>query len=295
MSNLQVVVDRDIANRHWMRYQLALRRGHQEYQQQAKICENFYLGGGRQWTDEDKQTLESMGRPVLEENIIFSTVNTIIGYQTQSRMDVAYKPREEDDQGISDLLSKITMYTTDQNKFPWKESQVFADGLIQQRGYFEVKMDFNSNVYGDIVVETLDPLDVIPDPDSKSYDPDDWADVTVTSWMAFDDIKETYGIKKWREIENSISAEADFGRGSLEEERNKFGTTNNYSAFYTDSNDIQHARLLSRQYWKVQNRDFYFDPAAGDLPGHLRPAHRVVALDRPRRFGRADWRQPVCP
>jgi hypothetical protein len=265
MSNLQVVVDRDIANRHWMRYQLALRRGHQEYQQQAKICENFYLGGGRQWTDEDKQTLEGMGRPVLEENIIFSTVNTIIGYQTQSRMDVAYKPREEDDQGVSDVLSKITMYTTDQNKFPWKESQVFADGLIQQRGYFEIKMDFNSNVYGDISIETLDPLDVLPDPDSKSYDPDDWADVTVTSWMSFDDIKETYGQKKWMEIENSISAEADFGRGSLEEERNKFGTTNNYSAFYTDSNDIQHARLLSRQYWKVQNRDFYFDPAAGDL------------------------------
>jgi hypothetical protein len=278
MGTLQVVVDRDIANRHWMRYQLALRRGHQEYQQQAKICENFYLGGGRQWTDQDKQTLEGMGRPVLEENIIFSTVNTIIGYQTQSRMDVSYKPREEDDQGISDILSKITMFVTDQNKFPWKESQVFSDGLIQQRGYFEIKMDFNSNVYGDIAIETLDPLDVLPDPDSKSYDPDDWADVMVTSWMSFDDIKETYGLKKWREIENNISAEADFGRGSLEEERNKFGTTNNYSAFYTDSNDIQHARLVSRQFWKVQNRDFYFDPAAGDLypvPDDIKPKDKA--------------------
>jgi hypothetical protein len=278
MGTLQVVVDRDLASRHWMRYQLALRRGHQEFQQQAKINENFYLGGGRQWGDADKQQLEAMGRPVLEENIIFSTVNTIIGYQTQSRMDVAYKPREEDDQGISDILSKITMYVTDQNKFPWKESQVFSDGLIQQRGYFDVKMDFNENVYGDISIETLDPLDVLPDPDSKSYDPDDWADVMVTSWMSFDDIKETYGLKKWREIENNISAEADFGRGSLEEERNKFGTTNNYSAFYTDSNDIQHARLINRQFWKVQNRDFYFDPKAGDLypvPDDIKPKDRI--------------------
>jgi hypothetical protein len=278
MGTLQVVVDRDIANRHWMRYMLALRRGHQSYQQQAKICENFYLGSGRQWTDQDKQQLEAMGRPTLEENVIFATINTVIGYQTQSRMDVAYKPREEDDQGISDILSKITMYVTDQNKFPWKESQVFSDGLIQQRGYFDVKMDFNENVYGDISIETLDPLDVLPDPDSKSYDPDDWADVMVTSWMSFDDIKETYGLKKWREIENNISAEADFGRGSLEEERNKFGTTNNYSAFYTDSNDIQHARLINRQFWKVQNRDFYFDPKAGDLypvPDDIKPKDRI--------------------
>lgn len=274
---LGVLKEQELARRHWSRYQMALRRGHQEYQRQAKTCENFYLGGGRQWTDEDKQALEDAGRPALEENIIFSTINTVIGYQTQSRMDVAYKPREADDQGISDILSKITMYITDQNKFPWKESQVFADGLIQQRGYFDIRMNFDENVYGDISIETLDPLDVIPDPDSKSYDPDDWADVTVTSWMTFEDIKETYGLKKWRLVEKSFTTEPDFGRGSLEEERNKFGTTNNYSAFYTDDNDIQHARLLSRQYWKVQNRDFFFDPTSGDLypvPDDMKPAER---------------------
>ena len=274
---LGVLKEQELARKHWSRYQLALRRGHQEYQRQAKTCENFYLGGGRQWQDEDKQALEDAGRPALEENIIFSTVNTVIGYQTQSRMDVAYKPREEDDQGISDILSKVTMYITDQNKFPWKESTVFADGLIQQRGYFDVRMDFNENVYGDIAIEVLDPLDVIPDPDSKSYDPDDWADVTVTSWMTFEDIKQTYGLKKWREIQNSCTVEPDFGRGSLEEERNKFGTTNNYSAFYTDANDIEHARLLSRQYWKIQNRDFYFDPKSGDLypvPDDMKPRDR---------------------
>ena len=95
-------------------------------------------------------------------------------------MDIAYKPREEDDQGISDILSKLGMYLTDQNKYPWKESQMFADGLIQQRGYLNVKMDFTKNVYGDICIENLDPLDVMPDPDAKSYDPDDWADVIVT-------------------------------------------------------------------------------------------------------------------
>jgi hypothetical protein len=261
----EVLKDYELAKRHWNRYQSAITNGHADYQRQAKLCENFYLGAGRQWSDEDKKALDEMGRPYLEENIIFSTINTVIGYQTQSRMDIAYKPREVDDQDISDVLSKLSMFLTDQNKYPWKESQVFADGLIQQRGYFDIKMRFDDNIYGDIDIQVLDPLDVIPDPDSKSYDPDDWADVIVTSWMTFDDIKETYGLSKWRKVVNSINKEPDFGTDNLEQPRNKFGNTESYTAFYVDDSAVEHARIISRQYWKLDNREFYFDISTGDL------------------------------
>lgn len=265
MATTQQLKETKLANSHWERYNYNLYRGHGEYQRQARLCEDFYLGAGRQWMQEDKDALEKAGKPYLEENIIFSTVQTVIGYQTQSRMDIAYKPREIDDQDISDVLTKLSMFLTDQNKYPWKESQMFADGLIQQRGYLNVKMDFTKNVYGDIFIENLDPLDVMPDPDAKSYDPDDWADVIVTSWMSFDDIKELYGLSKWRQLQNSIENESDFGQSSFEQERNKFGTINNYSAFYADAADIQHARVIDRQYWKIQNREFFFDVATGDL------------------------------
>lgn len=257
--------EQDLARTTWDRYINAVTRGHQEYQQQAKLNERFYLGGGRQWDDEVKKQLESQGKPWLEENIIFSTINTVIGYQTQSRMDIAYKPREVDDQGISDVLTKLSMFVVDQNKFPWLESQVFSDGLIQQRGYFDIRMDFNDNIYGDIKISTLDPLDVIPDPDSKSYDPDDWADVLVTSWMTFDDIKETYGLKKWRELQTYLLDQPDFGEDSIEEERNKFGTVANFSSFFQDTSGVEHSRILNRQYWKLQNRKFFLDIATGDL------------------------------
>jgi hypothetical protein len=271
----------DLVRRQWSRYTSALQRGHQEYEKRAKVCENFYIGGGLQWTEEEKTELESKGKPWLEENIIFSTVNTVVGYQTQSRMDIAYKPREADDQNISDVLSKIAMYLTDQNKFPWKESQVFADGLIQQRGYFNIKMDFNDNAYGDVKIDVLDPLDVIPDPDSKSYDPDEWADVILLSWMTFDDIKETYGPSAYRALsysfENNVQGESDFGRGSFHEDRNKFGSTDNFSPFFTDSSDIPHARIIDRQYWKIQNREFYFNTQSGDLypvPEGIKPSDK---------------------
>ena len=266
-----------LAGKNWSRYRTGINRGHGAYQKQAKLCEAFYLGGGRQWTPDDKKALDDAGRPWLEENIIFSTINTVIGYQTQSRMDIAYKPREIDDQDVSDILSKLAMYITDRDKFPWKESEVFSDGLIQQRGYFDIKMDFNENAYGDISINVLDPLDVIPDPDAKSYDPDDWADVTVTSWMTHDDIKETYGLAKWRKIESYMSQDPDFGTDHLEQERNKFGTVNNYSAFYTDETEIKHSRIISRQYWKLNNREYYFNPSTGDLfpvPDNIKPSEK---------------------
>jgi hypothetical protein len=276
--------DNLLAEKQWYRYQSALTRGHQTYQSRAKLCEDFYLGGGRQWSESDKKALEDSGRPWLEENIIFSTINTVLGYQTQSRMDISYKPREVDDQDISDILAKISMYLIDQNKYPWKESQMFADGLIQQRGYIDLKMNFDENIYGDVEITNLDPLNVIPDPDSNSYDPDDWGDVIILDWMSHDDIKENYGITKWREVESYLEKEADFGRGSLEEQRNKFGGTNNQSSYYVDETDLAHSRIINRQYWKIHNREFFLDSETGDLfpvPDNMKPIEKKkVAKER---------------
>ena len=157
-----------LARKQWDRFTTAMDRGHIEYQQAARKNEDFYFGGGHQWDEDVKAALEAIGKPWLEENIIFPTVNTVLGYQTQSRMDIAYKPREAADQETSDILSKLAMFIVDQNRFPWIESQVFSDGLIQQRGYFDIRMDFDENINGDIKITPLDPLDVIPDPDAKA-------------------------------------------------------------------------------------------------------------------------------
>jgi hypothetical protein len=256
-----------LASKQWDRYTSASERGHTTYQKQARLNEDFYLGGGRQWDDEVKAALESIGKPWLEENIIFSTINTVIGYQTQSRMDIAFKPREDGDQEISDIITKLGMFIVDQNKYPWVESQVFSDGLIQQRGYLDARIEFDDNMYGDIKITSLDPLDVIPDPDGKSYDPDDWQDVMTTRWMSVDDIKITYGAARYRDILRSLSSldEPDFGEDGLGVERNRFGTTNTYNSYYKDKTGEEHVRVIERQWYKLQNREFWFDIETGEI------------------------------
>ena len=257
-----------LARTQWDRYTSAMDRGHSEYQRAAKKTEDFYLGAGMQWDEDIKQAIEAAGKPWMEENIIFPTVNTVLGYQTQSRMDIAYVPRETGDQEVSDILTKLGMYIIDQNKFPWVESQVFSDGVIQQRGYFDIRMEFDNNMRGDVSIKALDPLDVIPDPDAKSYDPKDWNDVIVTRWMHIDDVRTTYGPTAYRKIMKYIEDrdQPDFGYDDTGVERNKFAHQGTYNSFYYyDGNGDPHVRLIERQWYKLTNREFFYDLETGDL------------------------------
>lgn len=260
--------DHKLARKTWDRYTSNLTRGHANYQRQAQKCEDFYLGSGKQWDDDTKKELENEGRPWLESNLIFAVINSVQGYQTQTRLDIAYKPRETGDQKLADLLSKIGMHVLDQNYYPWIESQVFSDGIIMSgRGYFDIRLDFDDNMYGNINITARDPLDIIPDPDSKSYDPDDWADVIETKWMTVDDVEELYGKRKAREVSRVMPEEQDFGVGDIGAMRNKFSGRQygDINAWMADTSGIQHVRVLERQYWKIELRDFFMDNETGDL------------------------------
>jgi len=180
-------------------------------------------------------------------------------------MAIAYKPRESGDQEVSDLLTKVAMFIVDQNKFPWKESQIFADGLIQQRGYFDIRMEFDENMNGDVSITTLDPMDVIPDPDGKEYDPKSWADVTTTKWITLDSIKTTYGLAVWRRVSQMIDDEPDFGSDGYGEPRNKFSAQDTYSSYYKDKADVEHVRVIERQWKKLNNRFFWYDISTGEM------------------------------
>ena len=203
-----------VVDRNWQRYQYGKDRGHFEYISAARSCEDFYLGAGLQWSDKDRAYLDLIGRPALEQNHIFQAVNTAKGLQLQGRVDIAFRPaREGSTEETAATLGKIVMQLCDDIQFRWHETQVFDDGMIQRRGFLEFKMDFDTNITGDITCEALNPLHVIPDPDASGYDPMTWADVIVLRWLTIDDIERLYGKKKAEqvrmEVGSSIRADVD--------------------------------------------------------------------------------------
>lgn len=257
------------ARENWARYLYGKDRGHTDYVIHAERCENMYLGGGRQWSPEARAQLARERRPGFEFNEIKPSVNSAIGYQIHNRMDIAFKPRGGDsDLFKATILSKAAMQVADLCALHWHETQMFSDGLIQQRGYYDIRMDFNRNIKGEIVIDTLDPMDVIPDPDSKSYDPDKWGDVIITRWLTLDEIEQIYGKKAKKHAEESNDAGHDFGDLEDGVERSKFATRKDWG--YTDAcatkeDGLERYRVIDRQRFVYELTPCLVWPVTGDV------------------------------
>jgi hypothetical protein len=221
MRAVTAVGDDMVARLNWQRYQYTRTSGHDTYINDALRNEDYYLGGGLQWSESDRARMRAERRFMAELNHVLPAVNTATGLQLHSRVDMSFLPRGGGaDENRAETLSKVVRQVCDAVEYQWKESQAYEDGLIQQRGYLELRIDFSRNFQGEIVCELPDPLDVRPDPDANSYDPQDWADVTITRWLTADEIEERYGSDKIDELHDLADAwfeDDEYGR------RNHFG------------------------------------------------------------------------
>ncbi len=241
-----------LALQNWQLLHEARQRGHDAYVEQALRLEQYYLGGGLQWDPEDRAFLEREGRPCIEINQIWPAIHNALGHQIHNRMDMAFRPRGgEADGELAEVLSKVAMQVADRQQLHWLETQCMADGLIQQRGYFDVRMDFNRNVFGEAQVEVLDPLDVVPDPDGRDYDPDRWRRVLLVRWLTLDEIGQRYGEAAQRAVA-SAGTEVD-GQIILDyERRNRFGSGE--PSAYGSGLDPEGERIavIERQEWRLE-------------------------------------------
>ena len=261
----------NIAADQWQRYVYCRDRGHRPFVVQAKRCEDMYLGGGKQWLDADRaQCEEVQGRKCVEVNTIFTTINTVAGEQIQTRADISFQPRNGDSsQQTADILAKVVRQICDDSRYEWLESEVFNDGIIQQRGYFDIRMDFADNLKGDVRIGVEDPLEVIPDPDAQSYDPRKWKDVIVTKWLSLDEIEQLYGKEAADLVADSPMPENDFGadEGGNSEQRNRFGDIGLPGAIYDSTlneSSTKRYRVIDRQHRRMERSQHYLNQN-GDL------------------------------
>lgn len=265
------------AKENWQRYEYVRDRGHRRHIDESRDLEGIYLGAGEQWPEEDRAIVESEGRLAEEVNLVQPAVDAALGYQINNRVDISFRPRGRGaDEDKATTLSKVAMQIADNNKFKWVESQVFADGLIERRGFFDIRVTFDDNMMGEVAIVDMDQRDVIPDPDAKSYDPDGWADVTVTRWYTLDEIEWNFGAQARRAVENSGDPpeDTDFGDDSSDEGRNKFGDRNTglqFDAYIGNEHvAVPRWRIIDRQYWKLVPREVAVYPT-----GDVRPVHDI--------------------
>lgn len=256
------------AKDNWNAYQRSKDAGHDTYVSMAKKCDRFYQGGGQQWELEDRAYLESVGKPVLEINLILSTVNALLGEQSNQRVDIVYKPKKKAADQTAEALSAVAMAIQDDNRFEWVESQVFADGVIQDRGYYDIRIDFAKDITGEVRITAEDPINIMLDPDAKEYDPATWNEVIKTKWMTLDQVEEQYGADKRKKVEAFVNTSNTFGSDSITLEEETFGESEQWFGEWQqndDSRDVRRVRIIERQFKKLGTQRVWIDNETGDI------------------------------
>lgn len=245
--------------------------GHSDWVERAQQQSNFYLG--EQWSEKDRKTLADEGRPALTMNAVLSTVNTLQGELVQTQADIQYKPLKDGKESTAVALNMIWREVYARNDLQNAEQQCVLDGIIEDRGFFDVRVSFENNILGDINITVEDGTQVLIDNEARDRDPSTWSEVIITRWLTLDEIEATYGADKRSELESFATLYGSLGEDSLSiaGERTFGDDTTGYAATDDDTVNIRRARVIERQYHKLVRTRCIIDPVSGEIreiPGH---------------------------
>lgn len=175
------------------RYQRAS-AGMQEWATKAK--ESIEFVEGKQWSSVDLIKNEREGRPSLTFNKLNNLLRLVMGYHKQTQTDAKYSP---DDEGaassvVASGLTKLSHKIGEMNEEPYIETEMVLDGLVTGRGYIDQRLQFENNMFGEIMVSCRDPFSIKLDPDGSTYDLNKSCNFLIEDrFVSIDEIESTYG------------------------------------------------------------------------------------------------------
>lgn len=256
---------------------------HRKWALPAKECIDFFEG--RQWTAQQIAELQAQGRPHLVLNKIAPLIRLIIGYHRNNRTDSDFLPGN-DEASADEIAEALTfLYKTEGEAcgLEYVNAEVFMDGILSGRAFWETKLDFTENDLGNAVSVAVDPFRVRLDPDATDYDINKHSHITVTSFQSLQEIKKNYGKMAATHLTNLVdgtqawSHYPDFGPYPQDEvapetsfaEDDDFGENSDRwfrDFFHGEMLDPleKRIRLIDHQYWVEYQGDVFVDLETGD-------------------------------
>lgn len=264
-------VNTAVAREQYSRYVRARDNGHGDFVEKSHACREFFFG--KQWKDTDIAALQRFRRPALTINKIKTTVSTVLGEQIANRSEISFRPRGGGrNSDLATVLTKVFKQISDNNQLAWLRTDVFADGMVSGRGFYDVRIDFTDSLMGEVVIEQLNPNNVLLDPDASAYDPAKWNEVFVTGWTTPDDIEVLYGRADADILRGRDHSAFEYGYDSIANitARDTFAGKDRVTAWPSDSQDtdthvVRAVRTIDRQYRKLRKVRSFVNPATGDM------------------------------
>lgn len=137
----------------------------EDSRKKAKEALEFYAG--KQWPDDVSQKLNEEQRATLTINLVASMIDLLSGYARRNRTDFRYKPVEEGDSKMADILFIVVKQILTKMGFWAEEIEVFDEMIKTGRGCFHVYMDFDEDIRGRLKIEYFPSSNVVFGPHLK--------------------------------------------------------------------------------------------------------------------------------
>jgi len=259
-------VDSEVTTENYYRYRYSAERSHYEFLAKADKCEKFFAG--RQWADADLAALALQRRPALTINKINSTIQTVQGEQIINRSETIMRPSTGANADTADALTKVYLQIAQNNQLPWVRSQVFDDGIIRSRGFFDVRLKFDDSMQGEVCITAQNSKNAVIDPDAEEYDPDSWADCFITKWMTYQDIAVLYDEDDAELLRDRDISTFPYMYDSIDRVRDRFAGQALQGSYYGvhDKEGVRrNIRVLERQFRRLDKQKHFVDNELGDM------------------------------
>jgi hypothetical protein len=251
-------------------YRFCRNQGHDDFLRRSALSYDFYAN--RQWSAEEQAEMRETNRPTITVNQTFRTLDSIVGEMLYSTGDVRFTPSSIDAQDdAADAMDKIWVNTNQISRTEFFEPQVLLDGMLTGRGYYDIRVEFDQQLMGQIKIGRKRPQNIVLNPQIASRDPDKWPEVYETRYTSIDEISLMYGSAAAEEIKQA-------GQGAFlcpedrYEERllsNRIDLSAPTGFDLNRSPDAQNylktRRLIERQYRVNKYKNFFVEPSTGDM------------------------------
>jgi hypothetical protein len=236
-------------------------RKHQR-QWRVEAMESYEFEAGRQWSEDDKATLENEGRPIVTFNRMSPYFDSIAGTEINNRQEIKYLPRTIDDGRQTDILTAAVKWACDRTNAGDEESDAFRDMLITGIGWIETRMEYDEDPDGKICIEWIDPLEMLYDPASRKRNLQDRNWHQRIKWLSKDEIQD-----RWPDVDIGASANPWGDEGDDKPEPHNANLAFLYRPNSTDGYDKETGkyRVVQHQYWVWETVYRVQDPATGKL------------------------------
>lgn len=191
--------------------------------------DDYDFASGEQHNAEDKAILREKDRPIITFNRVGPIIEAVAGSEINNRQEVRYIPRTVDDSGVNEMYSEAAKWVRDQCDAEDEESDAFMDAVTCGMGWTETRMDYETDLDGEIKIDRIDPLEMWWDPDAKKRNLTDARWIARIKTLSHDDIK-----AMWPNKANEVIGE-DF-KGSRDDQAG-VNTNTNSPDQYADSDE----------------------------------------------------------